>query len=162
MKNNQTQQLLSNVNLNLNLFSDLIIVSDIVKDLNMIKRGLSRLGKNAIMRSGISQNHNLTQIGCRFKTILSAIDGTNYGYLALEESFTMSNAGDEIIGYHIPLDSYQFAYEHLVFQPGIPLSEDQQKAYEEQKGQFIKQIEKRVEEIKSKSIKKDVEFICKL
>ena len=128
----------------------------------MIKRGLTRLSQNGIMRSATSHNyhhHNLSQIGCRFKTILSAIDGTNYGYLALEESFTMSNAGDEIIGYHIPLDSYQFAYEHLVFQPGIPLSEDQQKAYEQQKTEFIKKIEKKVEEIKTKSIKKDVEFI---
>eukprot|EP01083_Nonionella_stella_P161036 526997_1 len=92
----------------------------------------------------------------RYKTLLSAIDGTNYGYLALEEAFTMSNPGDNIIGYHIPLDSYQFAYEHLVFQPGIPLSETQQKEYETKKAEFIAEIESKVESVKSKSQKTDV------
>ena len=127
----------------------------------MIKRGLNGLFGNGIMRATLSHNHhrnNLNNIGCRFRTILAAIDGTRYGYLALQESFTMSNAGDEIIGYHIPLDSYQFAYEHLVFQPGLPLSEDQQKAYREQKNNFIQGIEKKVEDIKSKSLKKDVKY----
>ena len=127
----------------------------------MIKRGLNGVFGNGIMRGTFYHNqhhYNLNNIGCRFRTILAAIDGTHYGYLALQESFTMSNAGDEIIGYHIPLDSYQFAYEHLVFQPGLPLSEDQQKAYEQQKNKFIDDIETKVEDIKSKSLKKDVEY----
>ena len=49
------------------------------------------------------------------KTILAAVDGTQYGYLAPQESFAMSNPGDAVIGYHIPLDSYQFAYQHSMF-----------------------------------------------
>ena len=117
----------------------------------MFKFGSNRV-KNVIMRRLLTHNQH------RYKTILSGVDGTDYGYLALEESFTMSNAGDEVVGYHIPLDSYQFAYEHLVFQPGIPLSESQQKEYENQKQKFIADIEKKVDDIKTKSLKKDVKY----
>ena len=93
----------------------------------------------------------------RYKTILAALDGTRYGYVALQEAFEMSNSGDLIIGYHIPLDSYQFAYEHLLFQPGVSLSEGQRKEYESKKKEFIDEIDKKVKEIKANSFKRDVQ-----
>merc|ERR1719295_703663 len=106
-------------------------------------------------RSGLCRLQTLSH---RHKTILAAVDGTKYGYLALEEAFTMSNAGDEIIGYHIPLDSYQFAYEHLVFQSGRPLSQSQRTEYEQKKQQFVDSIDAEVTAIKSKRLNPDVEF----
>merc|ERR1719295_602361 len=98
-------------------------------------------------RSGLCRLQILSH---RNKTILAAVDGTKYGYLALEEAFGMSNAGDEIIGYHVPLDSYQFAYEHLVFQSGNSLSQSQRAEYEEKKKKFIDSIDEEVVSIKSK------------
>merc|ERR1712228_10522 len=118
-------------------------------------------GLNAMRNEIIRQSHNINTNGLylnlqRYKTILAAIDGTRYGYLALQEAFEMSNSGDLIIGYNIPLDAYHFAYEHLVFQPGVTISPEQREEYESKKLEFISEINEKVMEIKTNSLKRDV------
>lgn len=90
------------------------------------------------------------------QTILVGLDGTRYGYFALQRAFQMSNAGDRIIGLHIPLDSYQFAYEHLVFQPGIPLSASQKKEYGTKREEFVTKVKNETTKMEEKYKKPDV------
>ena len=127
----------------------------------MIPRSVRSAARLCTANSRVSSSemHRLQMLSHRYKTILAGVDGTKYGYVALEEAFNMSNAGDEIIGYHVPLDSYQFAYEHLVFQTGNSLSQSQRKEYEEKKQKFIDLIDEKVVEIKSQRLKPHVTCI---
>lgn len=78
---------------------------------------------------------------CKF---LVGIDGTDYGYTALEHAFRLAQENDEIIAYHIPLDAFQFAYEHILFTPGNRVSNEEKNEYSIQRNQFIDTIEKDV------------------
>mmetsp|Transcript_64540 Transcript_64540/g.78939 ORF Transcript_64540/g.78939 Transcript_64540/m.78939 type:complete len:203 (+) Transcript_64540:89-697(+) len=95
----------------------------------------------------------------KYETFLVGVDGTSYGYLALTKAFKFAKKNDKIIGYHIPLDSYQFAYEHLLFQPGIPLSSKQQESYDNKRQEFVDKVTIKSKEINDKYNKNnDINF----
>ena len=91
-------------------------------------------------------------------TFVVGIDGTSYGYLALEHTFRIANINDNIIGLHIPLDLYQFAYEQLVFSVGVSITQEQRDKFHEKRSQFINQIETKTNEIINKYNKNNIKF----
>ena len=97
----------------------------------------------------------------KVRTFLVGVDGTKYGYLALEHAFSLSNPNDKIIGMHIPLDpdygNVEFQ-DPLVYTNVFHLTEKDIKNIKEKKYKLTSKIERKSHELNEMCNKSNAHF----
>ena len=91
-------------------------------------------------RYGFETNTTRVVDQSKKSTFLVGIDGTSYGYLALEHAFRLARNNDKIIGLHLPIGIYTLRYEQLLFGGEVLIEENTRLDFEKKREAVISTI----------------------